>query len=108
MNDDAFFRYKPDPANPHKSDWTEVDKLTDAKLPMVLPILSTRLAHQLRPLSFSLAGNLDNTTEATKQICKVPKATVEASNHHLVNLIESITPLPRTSFNVQQYTFVPK
>jgi putative transcriptional regulator len=32
MNDDSITRYKPDPAKPHRTDWTEADKLTDAEI----------------------------------------------------------------------------
>ena len=32
MSDETITRYKPDPANPHKTDWTEADKLTDDEI----------------------------------------------------------------------------
>jgi putative transcriptional regulator len=32
MSDAAITRHKPDPANPHKTDWTQADKLTDEQI----------------------------------------------------------------------------
>ena len=32
MNDVNIMRHKPDPSKPHKTDWTEVDKLTDDEI----------------------------------------------------------------------------
>ena len=32
MNDATITKYKPDPAKPHNTDWTEIDKLTDDEI----------------------------------------------------------------------------
>ena len=32
MSDANITRYKPDPSKPHKTDWTEVDRLTDEEI----------------------------------------------------------------------------
>ena len=32
MSDEPITRYKPDPAKPHKTDWSEADKLTDDEI----------------------------------------------------------------------------
>jgi putative transcriptional regulator len=31
MSDENIIKYKPDPANPHKTDWTEFDRRTEAE-----------------------------------------------------------------------------
>lgn len=32
MSDENITRYNPDPSKPHKTDWTEADKLTEAEI----------------------------------------------------------------------------
>lgn len=32
MRDNAITKYKPDPAKPYQTDWTDADKLTDAEI----------------------------------------------------------------------------
>ena len=55
MSDVTITRYKPDPNKPHKTDWTEVDKLTDDEIhaaaladPDAQPITPERLARARR------------------------------------------------------------